>query len=95
MVVLSSPSAIKEIVDKNSWAANSRPVNYLAGLAAGGYHILFAADSMPIHLPIHSLNSLPSAAPAKFEKGNRAILFSCKHPAPSVRPSGGEHPAAA
>ncbi|KAJ7830889.1 cytochrome P450, partial [Mycena olivaceomarginata] len=51
MVVLSSPTAIQEIVDKNSWAANSRPVNYLAGLAAGGYHILFAADSMPIHLP--------------------------------------------
>ncbi|KAJ7845273.1 cytochrome P450 [Mycena olivaceomarginata] len=45
MVVLSSPTAIQEIVDKNSWAANSRPVNYLAGLAAGGYHILFAADT--------------------------------------------------
>ncbi|KAF7350490.1 Cytochrome P450 [Mycena venus] len=45
MVVLSSPTAIKEVVDKSSWAASSRPANYLAGLAAGGYHILFAADT--------------------------------------------------
>ncbi|KAJ6590539.1 cytochrome P450, partial [Mycena vulgaris] len=44
MVVLSSPTAIKEVVDKHGWAASSRPANYLAGLAAGGYHILFAPD---------------------------------------------------
>ncbi|KAJ6611186.1 cytochrome P450 [Mycena sp. CBHHK59/15] len=42
MVVLSSPIAIKEVIDAHGWAASSRPVNYLAGLAAGGYHILFA-----------------------------------------------------
>ena len=57
MVVLSSPTAIREVVDKNSWAASSRPANYLAGLAAGGYHILFPADSMYIRCPIYSLNS--------------------------------------
>ncbi|KAF7349235.1 Cytochrome P450 [Mycena sanguinolenta] len=45
MVILSSPTAIKEVVDKTSWAASSRPPNYLGELAAGGYHILLAADS--------------------------------------------------
>ncbi|KAF7349236.1 Cytochrome P450 [Mycena sanguinolenta] len=44
-VVLSSPTAIKEVVDKTSWAASSRPPNYLGELAAGGYHILMAADT--------------------------------------------------
>ncbi|KAJ6571782.1 cytochrome P450 [Mycena capillaripes] len=45
MVVLSSPTAIKEMVDKQGWSASSRPPNYLAELAAGGYHILFAPDT--------------------------------------------------
>ncbi|KAF8189912.1 hypothetical protein K438DRAFT_1832305 [Mycena galopus ATCC 62051] len=45
MVILSSPTAIKEVVDKTSWAASSRPPNYLGELAAGGYHILLAADT--------------------------------------------------
>ncbi|KAJ7737916.1 cytochrome P450 [Mycena maculata] len=45
MVVLSSPTAIKQVVDKQGWAASSRPANHLADLAAGGYHILFAPDT--------------------------------------------------
>ncbi|KAJ7039818.1 cytochrome P450 [Mycena alexandri] len=45
MIILSSPRAIKEVVDKQGWASSSRPVNYLAGVAAGGYHILFAQDT--------------------------------------------------
>ncbi|KAJ6487800.1 cytochrome P450 [Mycena sanguinolenta] len=45
IVFLSSPTAIKEVVDKNSWAASSRPSNTLAELAAGGYHILLAPDT--------------------------------------------------
>ncbi|KAJ6486868.1 cytochrome P450 [Mycena sanguinolenta] len=46
MVVLSSSTAIKEVVDKTSWAASSRPPNYLGELAVGGYHILIATDTM-------------------------------------------------
>ncbi|KAJ7770536.1 cytochrome P450 [Mycena metata] len=45
MIILSSPRAIKVVVDKQGWATSSRPANYLAGLAAGGYHILFARDA--------------------------------------------------
>jgi hypothetical protein len=95
MVVLSSPTAIKQMVDRNSWAANSRPPNYLAGLAAGGYHILFAADSM-YTLP----NLLPdgltehSGCLAKSEKDNCAVLLLYKRLAPSASPHSGEHPAA-
>ncbi|KAJ7512022.1 cytochrome P450 [Mycena galericulata] len=45
MVVLSSATAIKQVVDKQGWAASSRPPNELARLAAGGFHILFAPDT--------------------------------------------------
>ncbi|KAF7366446.1 Cytochrome P450 [Mycena sanguinolenta] len=45
-VFLSSPTAIKEVVDKTSWAASSRAPNSLGELAAGGYHILLAADTI-------------------------------------------------
>ncbi|KAJ7336385.1 cytochrome P450 [Mycena albidolilacea] len=79
MVVLSSPTAIKEVVDRNSWAANSRPPNYLARLAAGGYHILFAADKHP-----------NSGCLAKSEKDNCAVLLLYKRLAPSASPHSGE-----
>ncbi|KAJ7267368.1 cytochrome P450 [Mycena rebaudengoi] len=49
MVVLSSATAIKEVVDKQGWAGSSRPPNYLAGRAAGGYHILFAPSDPRLH----------------------------------------------
>ncbi|KAK7055284.1 cytochrome P450 [Favolaschia claudopus] len=45
MVVLSSATAIKEIVDKSSWIASSRPPKYISILSAGGYHVLFACDT--------------------------------------------------
>ncbi|KAJ7660066.1 cytochrome P450 [Mycena rosella] len=45
MIILSSPTAIKEVVDKHGWATSSRPPHYLAGLAVGGYHLLLASDS--------------------------------------------------
>ncbi|KAF7351334.1 Cytochrome P450 [Mycena sanguinolenta] len=44
-VFLSSPTAIKEVVDKNSWSASFRAPNSVAELAAGGYHILLAPDT--------------------------------------------------
>ncbi|KAJ7151106.1 hypothetical protein C8R46DRAFT_1229382 [Mycena filopes] len=42
MIILSSPRAIKEVVDKRAcWASSSRPANYPARLAAGVHHSLF------------------------------------------------------
>ncbi|KAJ7489318.1 hypothetical protein FB451DRAFT_1024425, partial [Mycena latifolia] len=50
MVVLSSASAIKQVVDKHGWAGSSRPDNYIAELcgSGGGFNILFADNSAPI-----------------------------------------------
>ncbi|KAJ7768207.1 cytochrome P450 [Mycena metata] len=44
MVVLSSPAAIKEVVDKHGWVGSSRPNNYIAELCGSGEQssILFA-----------------------------------------------------
>ncbi|KAJ7040657.1 cytochrome P450 [Mycena alexandri] len=46
MVVLSSPAAIKEVVDKHGWVGSSRPSNYIAELCGSGEQssILFATD---------------------------------------------------
>ncbi|KAJ7868861.1 cytochrome P450 [Mycena leptocephala] len=46
MIVLSSPAAIKEVVDKHGWTASSRPSNYIAELCGSGgeFNILFATD---------------------------------------------------
>ncbi|KAJ7176735.1 cytochrome P450 [Mycena filopes] len=48
MVVLSSPSAIKEVVDKHGWVGSSRPSNYIAELCGSGAHssFLFATDDL-------------------------------------------------
>ncbi|KAJ7145384.1 cytochrome P450 [Mycena crocata] len=69
VVVLSSPTAIKEVVDKRGWVASSRPENHLAGLAVGGYHLLFAPDTPRLRnlrksiarffSPQNSLNRMP------------------------------------
>ncbi|KAJ7766403.1 cytochrome P450 [Mycena maculata] len=47
MIVLSSPTAIKEVVDKHGWAASSRPGNYIAEICGSGgdVDLVFAADS--------------------------------------------------
>ncbi|KAJ7076070.1 cytochrome P450 [Mycena belliarum] len=47
MIILSSPTAIKQIVDKQGWTASSRPANYLAELATEKFFILFAPDTAP------------------------------------------------
>lgn len=46
MVVLSSATAIKEVVDKHGWTGSSRPSNYIAELCGSGgeFNILFATD---------------------------------------------------
>ncbi|KAF7369124.1 Cytochrome P450 [Mycena venus] len=46
MIVLSSPTAIKEIVDKSGWAGSARPKNYIAELCGSGgeFNILFTSD---------------------------------------------------
>ncbi|KAJ6618117.1 cytochrome P450 [Mycena sp. CBHHK59/15] len=46
MVVLSSATAIKEVVDKHAWAGSSRPGNYIAELSgsSGEYNVLFTTD---------------------------------------------------
>ncbi|KAJ7076085.1 cytochrome P450 [Mycena belliarum] len=72
MIILSSPSAIKGVVDKHGWEASSRPPNYLAGLAVGGYHILFALNTSQLRnlrktvarffSPQHSVGRVPVEA---------------------------------
>ncbi|KAJ7705503.1 cytochrome P450 [Mycena rosella] len=46
MVVLSSATAIKQVVDKGGWAGSSRPENYIAEVCGSGseFNILFADD---------------------------------------------------
>ncbi|KAJ6598386.1 cytochrome P450 [Mycena vulgaris] len=46
MIVLSSPTAIKQVVDKHGWAGSSRPGNYIAELSGSGgeFNILFTDD---------------------------------------------------
>ncbi|KAJ7766397.1 cytochrome P450 [Mycena maculata] len=47
MIVLSSPTAIKEVVDKHGWVASSRPGNYIGEICGSGgdVNLIFAADS--------------------------------------------------
>ncbi|KAJ7026180.1 cytochrome P450 [Mycena alexandri] len=46
MIVLSSATAIKEVVDKKGWAGSSRPGNYIAEICGTGAdsNLLFATD---------------------------------------------------
>ncbi|KAJ7472375.1 cytochrome P450 [Mycena galericulata] len=46
-IVLSSATAIKQVVDKNGWAASSRPGNYIAEISGSGgdFNILFTTES--------------------------------------------------
>jgi hypothetical protein len=46
MIVLSSPAAIKQVVDKHGWMGSSRPTNYIAELCGTGgeFNILFTPD---------------------------------------------------
>ncbi|KAJ7489227.1 cytochrome P450 [Mycena latifolia] len=49
MVVLSSATAIKQVVDKHGWAVSSRPPNYIGELCGSGgdIDIVFADNSTP------------------------------------------------
>ncbi len=44
MIVLSSATAIREIVDKAGWSASGRPPLYLADLYAGDKYLLWMSD---------------------------------------------------
>ncbi|KAJ7926933.1 cytochrome P450 [Mycena leptocephala] len=54
MIVLSSPAAIKQVVDKHGWMGSSRPTNYIAELCGTGgeFNILFTPDCEPTHDPL-------------------------------------------
>ncbi|KAJ7097682.1 hypothetical protein C8R44DRAFT_643194, partial [Mycena epipterygia] len=47
MVVLSSATAIKQVIDAHGWAGSCRPGNYIAELCGSGgeFNLLFTNDS--------------------------------------------------
>ncbi|KAF9018357.1 cytochrome P450 [Hymenopellis radicata] len=48
VIILSSATAVKEIVDKTGWAASSRPPSHIPHLIAGPEHLIFASPNLRV-----------------------------------------------
>ncbi|KAF9018494.1 cytochrome P450 [Hymenopellis radicata] len=60
IIVVSSPTAVREVIDRTGWAASSRPESYLGRGAFGRYHPSFSPDTEDLRTMLTMITTFTS-----------------------------------